>query len=1074
MIGFLSGVILHSSWEETNLTVLPNPIKRRELSLNVANRLLDWPGRKSAHVESRLDSIQSILTKEISDEPADYSSFRPKTAFALDSLTDAIIRDYVNYWYEPILPSETAFPRSCRCMFTGFVKSMASHLARKRTTDTFLEFLTNSSSIMIVFLNELANAFENVGSSTKPEEIVRRYLEKYPESSLANVLADPQQRKKLNIIADDILSSFMDTTAYGCAPLRTFCREILCGVVLESTISSLSRPECINSWIIHLFSEGESEIMNAIDAGVEGVRNQGVTAAKRPIDAADAPRPTSSDSFDTNLKSPGRTYQEKSENADKATKEAITEAKRLSALIAAQDLQSGSTDSNTWKALVSLHDEDPTLASSTSPRKEEGEFEPAKRQEDPETFPEPSNACTRNETSPEPRSTLSSPMQEDHSSHQNLEQHLSLPPLTLHRAYISVDDGSESSDALVRSKPTFNYMLQVEPTSSQRTGWMVFRTYKDFELLHEILAAIARLNKLQFADTYSLLPTWKGLTNRALVKSLEQYLQAALQHEPLAECEKMRRFLGKEGPVDPEIKNASTKPGFFPTQAALENVGRGVLGALTNAPRGVSSGSKTVFSGMTGVFGANPSKKPSPTLDADSAPLKDSVQSSDKFHSTSQNNQSPGAENAPASRSGVRIPATQSPLSGISHACSPTAEDSLVDSQAKPIHDNSAHALLNDAVENLETRHHGLAENVSCLDETLEKLKPNGPSADQASPTKDSIPGNKITTISYEETQVAIELIFAVINELYTLSSAWNIRRTLLNAAKSYILRPGNPNLETIRDLLQNSMIDANTSDEAIGHYLMKLRENALPTKSELDSWPASPNESEKERLRERARRVFLQKGLPQALTSVMGAAASREALEKVFDCLQVHSVARGFPTRIPSKNAIEDIMVSEVRKRMSGADDSPVHGEHSQPKRTKTGSVQSAAPDARFHIAATWKTDSNGDKYWEISKMRRVMISTFRGKTMVSIREYYEKDGQELPGKKGISLPLDQYASLVTLLPEIEVVLKEQGQSIPRPEYTSSDSRRMEGCDSEDDEELADLPKKNIEATSDEDEDED
>ena len=33
---------------------------------------------------------------------------------------------------------------------------------------------------------------------------------------------------------------------------------------------------------------------------------------------------------------------------------------------------------------------------------------------------------------------------------------------------------------------------------------------------------------------------------------------------------------------------------------------------------------------------------------------------------------------------------------------------------------------------------------------------------------------------------------------------------------------------------------------------------------------------------------------MPQALTSVMGAAASGEALGRVFDCLQVPEVARG------------------------------------------------------------------------------------------------------------------------------------------------------------------------------------
>jgi hypothetical protein len=149
--------------------------------------------------------------------------------------------------------------------------------------------------------------------------------------------------------------------------------------------------------------------------------------------------------------------------------------------------------------------------------------------------------------------------------------------------------------------------------------------------------------------------------------------------------------------------------------------------------------------------------------------------------------------------------------------------------------------------------------------------------------------------ITADETQIAVELIFAVINELYTLSSAWNIRRTLLNAAKTYILRPGSPTLETIRELLQDSMIESHTSDDALGEYLKKLRENALPTEEELKAWPPPLSEQEKAQLRDKARRLFVQRGIPQALTSVMGAAASREALEKIFDSLQVETVARGF-----------------------------------------------------------------------------------------------------------------------------------------------------------------------------------
>lgn len=62
--------------------------------------------------------------------------------------------------------------------------------------------------------------------------------------------------------------------------------------------------------------------------------------------------------------------------------------------------------------------------------------------------------------------------------------------------------------------------------------------------------------------------------------------------------------------------------------------------------------------------------------------------------------------------------------------------------------------------------------------------------------------------------------------------------------------------------------------------------------------------------------------------------------------------------------------------------------GSHSKKSKVSTGETTS-------------KVDTNGDRYWEISKMRRVTLSSFRGKNMVNVREYYEKDGQELPGKK-------------------------------------------------------------------------
>ncbi|KAJ0418124.1 transcriptional Coactivator p15-domain-containing protein [Aspergillus carlsbadensis] len=169
--------------------------------------------------------------------------------------------------------------------------------------------------------------------------------------------------------------------------------------------------------------------------------------------------------------------------------------------------------------------------------------------------------------------------------------------------------------------------------------------------------------------------------------------------------------------------------------------------------------------------------------------------------------------------------------------------------------------------------------------------------------------------------------------------------------------------------------------------------------------------------------------------------------------------------------------MASRSRKRMS--DDFIDEDEPPRTKKSKNNAAsRSKAPGLRsFSDGLSRREDSNGESYWEISKMRRVTISTFRGKTMVNIREYYEKDGQEFPGKKGISLPIDQFSTLVALLPDIETALQEKGVSIPRPNYTRQGANV--GANEEEEEDSTDElsapgpTRKNIEATSDEDEEE-
>ena len=140
---------------------------------------------------------------------------------------------------------------------------------------------------------------------------------------------------------------------------------------------------------------------------------------------------------------------------------------------------------------------------------------------------------------------------------------------------------------------------------------------------------------------------------------------------------------------------------------------------------------------------------------------------------------------------------------------------------------------------------------------------------------------------------------------------------------------------------------------------------------------------------------------------------------------------------------------------------------------------ADSASPDSRptkiskskhFAPASLSNKDENGDPYWEISKNRRVTISTFKGKKMVSIREYYEQGGKMLPGKKGISMMMEQYGALIELLPIIEKFLTEGGEKVPRPRYDGSQDEGMGDDENPEEDEEDDEKKANIEATSDED----
>ncbi|CAB10003.1 putative RNA polymerase II transcriptional coactivator [Schizosaccharomyces pombe] len=70
-------------------------------------------------------------------------------------------------------------------------------------------------------------------------------------------------------------------------------------------------------------------------------------------------------------------------------------------------------------------------------------------------------------------------------------------------------------------------------------------------------------------------------------------------------------------------------------------------------------------------------------------------------------------------------------------------------------------------------------------------------------------------------------------------------------------------------------------------------------------------------------------------------------------------------------------------------------------------------------------KTEKQSDHelHWALNETekKRITLSEFRGTRYVHIREYYEKDGDMLPGKKGIALNINEWKKLKQLIHEVD-----------------------------------------------------
>ncbi|XP_065566713.1 RNA polymerase II transcriptional coactivator-like isoform X3 [Artemia franciscana] len=106
--------------------------------------------------------------------------------------------------------------------------------------------------------------------------------------------------------------------------------------------------------------------------------------------------------------------------------------------------------------------------------------------------------------------------------------------------------------------------------------------------------------------------------------------------------------------------------------------------------------------------------------------------------------------------------------------------------------------------------------------------------------------------------------------------------------------------------------------------------------------------------------------------------------------------------------------MGKDKNKREVESDSDSGPDDPNPPKKSKSTVKQSASKG------------SDEEPTWTLDKKRFLKVRSFKGKTFVDIREYYEDaSGNLMPGKKGISLSVQQWKKVQEAMDEVDEALK-------------------------------------------------
>ncbi|CAH1761770.1 3333_t:CDS:2 [Entrophospora sp. SA101] len=434
---------------------------------------------------------------------------------------------------------------------------------------------------------------------------------------------------------------------------------------------------------------------------------------------------------------------------------------------------------------------------------------------------------------------------------------------------------------IIYSKKNLAYMIEVEQPGS--TGWIMTRSFADFEAMH-----IALVNEFPKAEKVTM-PRLMLKKNYDACQDLQRYLNILLSDSTLAKSDPLQKFMKRDGLPNEELSLPKSKRTrglsilSIPKSMSMVNLVAGVNNIANNLQITDSGGNrrnsleKKKFGfdfSLQKSFSEITSRKPiEPSLSQLSQPPLLSDPPKKTIENFERLLPSSPIENGLTERSDeifkfkkIAHSAKPSVDSNASSWVSVTPTSSMNDSFSGQINSNDSNDSNRITTRNNDNSHISSYEDDNhSKNNSVSKSKTNRP--------------NKVLT--GQEIDILIDTVFAIVEEIFDLSmkSQWHLRKTVLSVLREVVRR-------SYTDAIRQSFlinIHKLTTEENVASMIDDFKNSFWPNGVWEESGPTR-TEEEKIQTKETAKRLLLQKAMPESLLRVMGYENSRVMVNRLVD----------------------------------------------------------------------------------------------------------------------------------------------------------------------------------------------